>query len=48
MVIVGIDARRYIMHVFPVGSRERAGPLLVAHATVTALHSYVSLAQSVY
>lgn len=48
MVIVGIDARRSSMRVVPVGSRDRARPLLVAHTTVTAFHSYISLAQSIY
>ena len=47
MIAVGIDARGYSVQVLPVGSRDRAGPLLVAHATVTAFHLYISLAQPI-
>lgn len=47
MIVVGIDAKRYSVQVLPVRSRNRTGPLLVTHATVTAFHSYISLAQSI-
>lgn len=47
MIVVGIDAKRCSMQVLPVRSRNRTGPLLVTHATVTAFHSYISLAQSI-
>ena len=47
MIVVGIDARGYSVWIMPVGSRDRAGSMLLAHGTVTAFHPYVSLAQPI-
>ena len=47
MIVVGIGARGYSVQVLHVGSRDRPGPLLIAHSTVTALHLYISLTQSI-
>lgn len=44
---MGIDARGYSVRILPIRSREGAGPLLVSHATVTAFHLYISLAQPI-
>ena len=45
MIIVGIGARGYSMQGLPVRSRDGAGPMLVTHASVTAFHFYIPLAQ---
>ena len=47
MIVVGIDARGYSVWIMPVGSRDRAGSLLLAHDTVTAFHPYISLAEPI-
>ena len=47
MIVVGIGARGHRVQVLHVGSRDRAGPLLITHSTVTALHPYISLTQSI-